>query len=116
MMHFINNLRNRAAFIKGDIFANDQYRDEQLQIEIALNSKYDGLNKTKDIEFLEYQAFYKDEKPKCAKFQTIEGENDPYWDCVPTERCNKTESGFKTTCGIPCKGYMLDEGDSCTGD
>lgn len=54
MMYFVNNLRNRAAYIKGSIFANDQNSDEQLQIEIALNSKYDGLNSTKSIEFQEF--------------------------------------------------------------
>ena len=30
MMFFINNLRNRAAYIKGNLFANDQDGDEQL--------------------------------------------------------------------------------------
>ena len=44
MMHFFNNIRNRAAYIKGNLFANDQNSDEQLQIEISLNSKYDGFN------------------------------------------------------------------------
>lgn len=28
MMFFINNLRNRAAYIKGNLFANDQFGDE----------------------------------------------------------------------------------------
>ena len=56
MMHFINKLRNRATYIKGNLFANDQNSDEQLQIEISLNSKYDGFNTSKDIEFFEYNA------------------------------------------------------------
>ena len=49
MMYFVNNLRNRAVYLKGNIFANDQHSDEQLQMEIAINSKYDGLNSTRDI-------------------------------------------------------------------
>jgi hypothetical protein len=56
MMHFFNNIRNRAAYIKGNLFANDQNSDEQLQIEISLNSKYDGFNQSRDIEFLEFPA------------------------------------------------------------
>lgn len=55
-MHFFNNIRNRAAYIKGNLFANDQNSDEQLQIEISLNSKYDGFNESRDIEFLEFPA------------------------------------------------------------
>ena len=54
MMHFFNNIRNRAAYIKGSLFANDQNSDEQLQIEISLNSKYDGFNESRNIEFLEF--------------------------------------------------------------
>lgn len=53
MMHFFNDIKNRAAYIKGNLFANDQYSDEQLQIEISINSKYDGFNQSREIEFLE---------------------------------------------------------------
>ena len=55
-MHFINKLRNRAAYIKGNLFANDQHSDEQLQIEISINSKYDGFNASKDIQFFEFDG------------------------------------------------------------
>ena len=33
------------------MFLNDKHKDEELKMEFVLNSKYDGLNITKQVEF-----------------------------------------------------------------
>lgn len=47
---FVQETTNKVALFKGSIFANDQNRDEELQISFALNSKYDGFNSSKQVE------------------------------------------------------------------
>jgi len=49
--HFVEQVSNRAAYFKGSIFANDQYRDEEMRIQFTINSKFDGFNISKEIEF-----------------------------------------------------------------
>jgi hypothetical protein len=48
-MYFIEQVGNNASFFKGSIFANDQYRDEELRIEFAINSKFDGFNISRQL-------------------------------------------------------------------
>jgi hypothetical protein len=48
-MYFIEQVGNNASLFKGAIFANDQYRDEELRFEFAINSKFDGFNITREI-------------------------------------------------------------------
>lgn len=49
--YFIDRVPNNASLFKGSIFLNDKHRDEELKMEFVLNSKYDGLNITKQVEF-----------------------------------------------------------------
>ena len=49
--YFVEKISNRAAYFMGLIFANDQYRDEEMRIQFTINSKFDGFNISKQIEF-----------------------------------------------------------------
>jgi hypothetical protein len=42
--YFLNKIRNKAAYIKGSLFSNNQFRDEELQINFAVNSVFNSLN------------------------------------------------------------------------
>ncbi len=48
-MYFIEQVGNNASLFKGSIFANDQFRDEELRIEFAINSKFDGFNISREM-------------------------------------------------------------------
>lgn len=45
--YFIDQVPNNVTLFKGSIFTNDQFRDEELRIEFAINSKFDGFNISK---------------------------------------------------------------------
>ena len=49
--YFIDQVPNNVTLFKGSIFTNDQFRDEELRIEFAINSKFDGFNISKQVEF-----------------------------------------------------------------
>ena len=40
----MNKIRNKAAYIKGSLFSNNQFRDEELQLNFAINSIINALN------------------------------------------------------------------------
>ena len=49
-MYFIEQVGNNASLFKGSIFANGQYRDEELRFEFTLNSKFDGFNISRQLD------------------------------------------------------------------
>jgi hypothetical protein len=38
-----------VTLFKGSIFMNEQHRDEELKVEFAINSKFDGFNISKQV-------------------------------------------------------------------
>ena len=46
-------MEDRAAFFKGSFYANDQYKEEELQFEFTLNNKFDGFNISRSVDFQE---------------------------------------------------------------
>ena len=53
---FISSVVNRAAYFKGSIFANNQYRDEELTVQFSLNSQFDGFNTSKQVKIKDYNG------------------------------------------------------------
>lgn len=49
VMYFLGKVDNKRALFRGEIFANDQYKDESTQIEFTLDSKLLGYNLTKSV-------------------------------------------------------------------
>ena len=47
--YFIDQVPNNVTLFKGSIFMNEQHRDEELKVEFAINSKFDGFNISKQV-------------------------------------------------------------------
>ena len=48
-MFSFSKLENQAALFRAHLYGDGEYRDDSVQIEFALNSKFDGFNMTREL-------------------------------------------------------------------
>ena len=73
-MFFFSKLENQAALFRAHLYGDGEYRDDSVQIEFALNSKFDGFKES----VTEAQLLRVQQKLLCIKEALMSVEQDAF--------------------------------------
>ena len=49
--YFLSLVNDKVAYFKGSFYANDQFKEEELQFQFSISSKFDGFNISRSADF-----------------------------------------------------------------